>query len=106
MGEVVATRLPEDAVEELKMLAKEEHLERSALVRKMLLKGLEESLLKKAAASYQRGDVSLEEAAIRAKTSIWKMMDYLRANNIHPPLEGLKEMEEGLKRTKSVVSGP
>ncbi|MEE8403428.1 MAG: hypothetical protein V3R93_06715 [Candidatus Hydrothermarchaeaceae archaeon] len=104
MGEVIATRLPEDAVEELRRLAKEEHMERSALVRKMLLDSLEESLLKKAAASYQRGDISLEEAAVRAKTSIWKTMDYLRANNILPPPESLKEMEEGLKKTEKAIS--
>ncbi len=45
------------------------------------------ALLKKAAASYQKGDISREEAAVRAKASIWRLRDYLRVNNITLPPE-------------------
>ncbi|OYT42552.1 MAG: hypothetical protein B6U86_00070 [Candidatus Altiarchaeales archaeon ex4484_43] len=101
--EVITTRLPRKYVSELQRLAREEHLGRSALIRKMLLSSIEEYLLKKAAESYQQGDISLEEAAVRAEVSLWRMIEYLRKHNITPPPETLKGMEEGLKRTEEIM---
>ena len=101
--EVVTTRLPSKYVSDLQSIAKEEHLERAALIRKMLLDSLEEYLLKKAAESYRRGDISIEEASVRARVSIWKMIEYLRRHNITPPPETLEEMDEGLKRTEEIM---
>ncbi|MEA3255822.1 MAG: hypothetical protein U9Q22_08320 [Candidatus Altiarchaeota archaeon] len=101
--EVVTTRLPNVYVHELQALAKEEHLERAALIRKLLLDSLEEYLLKKAAESYRRGDMSLEESAVRAKVSTWRMIEYLRRHNITPPPETLGEMGEGLNRTGEIM---
>lgn len=101
--EVVTTRLPKEYVSELQSIARREHLDRAALIRKMLLDSLQEYLLKKAAEAYQRGDISLEEAAVRAKVSVWRMIEYLRRYNITPPPETLEEMDEGLKRTEKVM---
>jgi len=101
--EVVTTRLPSIYVNELRNLAREEHLERAALIRKLLLDSLENHIMKKAAESYRKGDTSLEEAAVRAKVSTWKMIEYLRKHNITPPPQTLEEMEKGLERTEEVM---
>ncbi len=101
--EVVTTRLPSKYVHELQTLAKEEHLDRAALIRKMLLDSLEEYLLKKATESYQKGDISIEEASVRANVSIWKMIEYLRRHNITPPPETLEDMEKELKKTEEII---
>jgi len=63
---------------------------------------MEEYSLKKSADSYGKGNISIKEAAVRAKVSIWKMMDYIKENNITPRPETLDEMEDGLKRTAEI----
>ncbi len=34
---------------------------------------------------------------------MWRMIEYLRANNINPPPEDLAAMEEGLARTEKIL---
>jgi len=101
--EVVTIRLHKEAVLVLRSIAEDEHLDRSALVRKMLMDELDEYLLKRSADAYRKGNVSLGEAAVRAKASIWKTMDYVRENNIIPPPEILEEMKKGLRRTEEII---
>jgi len=100
---LITTRLPVEVVLELKSIAKEEHLNRASLVRKMVMDKLEEYSLKKSADAYRKGTASMEESAVRANVSIWKMMDYVRENNITPPPETPEEMEHGLKRTEEII---
>ncbi|NQE52108.1 hypothetical protein C5S29_00845, partial [ANME-1 cluster archaeon GoMg3.2] len=52
---------------------------------------------------YKEGKVSIEEAAVRAKVSVWRMVEYLRERNINPPPETLEEMEGGLARTEEIL---
>jgi predicted HTH domain antitoxin len=69
----------------------------------MLFEDVEEYLLKRAAERYKEGKISIEEAAVRAKVSMWRMVEYLRERNINPPPETLEEMEEGLARTEGIL---
>ena len=39
---------------------------------------------------YQKGIVSLQEAASQAKVSLYEIMEYIKRENIHPP-DQLKE---------------
>ncbi len=100
---VVTTRLPDIYIHELQSLAQEEHIERAVLIRKLLLDSLEDYMLKKAAESYQRGDIGIEEAAVRAKVSTWRMIEYLRKHNITSPPETLGELGEGIKRSEDIM---
>ena len=102
MTQVVTTRLPREIVQELEAVSKIEYLDRASLLRKMILEHLKEYLLQKAAEGYQKGELSVEEAATKAKVSVWQMVDYLTANNIMPPAESLIELEEGLMRTRKI----
>jgi len=101
--EVITTRLPVEVVLKLKNIAKEEHLDRASLLRKMIMDKLEDYSLKKSADAYRRGNASLEEAAARANVSVWKMIDYVRENNITSPPETLEDMEAGFKRTEKLL---
>ena len=103
MKNVVTMRLPKEVIKELEDIAKEEHLDSLSLIRKMLLEEVEGYLLKRAAERYMRGEISVEEAAVRAKVSVWRMIEYLRERNINPPPETLEEMEEGLARAEEIV---
>lgn len=102
MKNVVTMRLPKEVINELEEIAKAEHLDRVSLIRKMLLEDVEGYRLKRAAERYMGGKISIEEAAVRAKVSVWRMVEYLRERNINPPPETLEEMKEGLERTEGI----
>ena len=98
MSKVITTRLKESEFKKLEEISKKEKLDRSSLVRRLILKGLEEYSIHESALLYQKGIVSLAEAATRAEVSIWEMMEYVETHNIRPPIERkeeiLKELED------------
>jgi metal-responsive CopG/Arc/MetJ family transcriptional regulator len=67
-------RLDEDLIKEFEELAKEENLDRSALVRKILLEGLQQERLNFALQKYMLKEISIERAAEIAKISIHEII--------------------------------
>lgn len=63
-------RLDEDLIKEFEDLAKQENLDRSALVRKILIEGLQQERLNFALQKYLRKEISIERAAEIAKVSL------------------------------------
>lgn len=68
------SRLEEDLIKEFEELAKEENLDRSALVRKILLEGLQQEHLNLAFQKYMLKEISIERAAEIAKISIHEII--------------------------------
>lgn len=104
-NQIVTTRLPREVVLELDEVSKSEYVDRASLLRKMIIEHLREYIMSQAAVGYRKGLLSLEEAAVKAKVSIWQMLDYLIANNIPAPAESLAELEESLARTRTLLAG-
>ncbi len=102
MTDVVSTRLDEKEIEELNKICEKERMDRSSLIRKFLLAQIEEYRLKDAGEKYRKRLVSLAEAAILAKVSIYVMMDYVDREKIQPPSLTDVEMEEELKWAKKL----
>jgi predicted HTH domain antitoxin len=100
MTDVVSTRLDEKEVEELNKICEKESLDRSALIRKFLLKQMKEYRMEKAGEKYRKGLVSLAEAATLAEVSIYEMMDYRERENIRAPPLSEEEMEEELEKSR------
>ena len=67
-------RLEEDLIKEFEELAKEENLDRSALVRKILVEGLQQERLNFALQKYMLKEISIERAAEIAKISIHEII--------------------------------
>ena len=67
-------RLEEDLIKEFEELAKEENLDRSALVKKILLEGLQQERLNFALQKYMLKEISIERAAEIAKISIHEII--------------------------------
>ncbi|MBD3228701.1 MAG: ribbon-helix-helix protein, CopG family [Candidatus Lokiarchaeota archaeon] len=63
-------RLDEDLIKEFEELAKEENLDRSSLVRKILIEGLQQERLNFAIQKYILKEVSIERAAEIAHISL------------------------------------
>ncbi|MHA1111517.1 MAG: UPF0175 family protein [Promethearchaeota archaeon] len=101
MSKTISTRLSEKEVAELEEIAAKEKLDRSALVRSFVLHQLEEYKMKESARLYQKGIISLQEAATSAEVSLYKMMEYIQREQIHPPTQTRedfkKEIESSLK---------
>ena len=100
MTDVVSIRLDEKEIEELNQISEKERIDRSSLIRKFLLTQIEEYRLKEESEKYRKGFVSLAEAAILAKVSIYKMMEYVEREKIQASPLSNSEMEEELERSK------
>ncbi|MBI2672201.1 UPF0175 family protein [Candidatus Woesearchaeota archaeon] len=77
MTEAIGIRLEEDFVKVLNKISKEESLDRSAILRKLLKLGYSDYLKQKAKQKYLVKKVTLSEAAKIARITIWEMQKYL-----------------------------
>ena len=94
MSDVISTRLKKEEIEELNKISSNEHIDRSALMRKFLLQQIKEYRLKKVSEKYRKGIVSMAEAATIAKVTIYEMMDYCRREEIRPVEPSQSELAE------------
>ncbi|MBD3340530.1 MAG: ribbon-helix-helix protein, CopG family [Candidatus Lokiarchaeota archaeon] len=67
-------RLDENLIEEFEELAKEENLDRSSLVRKILIEGLQQERLNFAIQQYILKEISMERAAEIARISLHELI--------------------------------
>ena len=77
MTEAIGIRLEKDTLNKIKKLEKEESLDRSTIIRKLILIGYKDLAKKKAADDYMKGKITLSEAAHRAEITLWEMEQYL-----------------------------
>ncbi len=78
----VSARLPEDVFKELESFMKEESLEKSASIRKLLAEGLQRWKERRALKSLEEGKVSFLKAAQMAGLSAWDFADLVREKGI------------------------
>lgn len=69
----ISARIPEVLEQELEIYMKEEHLEKSAALRKLLFKSLEEWKLEHALKLLSEGKTTLSKAAEIAGIDIWSL---------------------------------
>ena len=74
MTEQMNIRLDKQLIKEYEELAAEENLDRSALVKKVLIEGLNQERLNFAIQKYVIGEISLERASELAKISIHELL--------------------------------
>jgi predicted HTH domain antitoxin len=77
MTEQLNIRIDKNVVQEFEDLAKQEHLDRAALVKKALIDGLQQERLNFAVQKYALQEISVERAAEIAKISIHEMLAIL-----------------------------
>ncbi len=94
--ELVATRLPQNMVAELRKIEHVEQSDRSTVLRKLLAKAVTEWEKEYAAKLYSEGKVTLERAAMEANVSVREMMDYLRTRKVVAQYD-LEDLEEDMK---------
>jgi predicted HTH domain antitoxin len=80
--EMVAARLPETLVSDIKKIEDVEQTDRSTVLRKLLDKAVMDWKKEYAAKRYAAASITLERAAMDAQVSVREMMDYLKQNKI------------------------
>ena len=73
----IGIRLEKDLLRRVEFLGKEEHLDRSTILRILLEEGYEDYIKKKAAKEYKAGKITISGAAAKANITIWEMEQYL-----------------------------
>ncbi len=101
MSKTISTRLDDEDAEKLEKIAKKENIDRSALVRKFILQKLKEYDIKQMVELYQKGIVSMQEAASQADVSLYEIMEYIKRENIHPPDQSKEEIIAEIEDSKN-----
>ncbi len=78
----ISARIPEEIFKELKAFMKEESLEKSASIRKLLAEGLQRWKEQKALDALEEGKMSFLKAAELAGCSAWDFADLVREKGI------------------------
>ncbi|KXA99977.1 hypothetical protein AKJ47_00080 [candidate division MSBL1 archaeon SCGC-AAA261G05] len=93
MNSTVTTRVDEKTKKELERISKVEHLDRSAIVRRLLEEAIRDYKLSEALKKYQRGEASLGKAAEHAGVSLRRILKEMRERDIHfeYSMDSLKE---------------
>ncbi|MBS7644233.1 UPF0175 family protein [Candidatus Bathyarchaeota archaeon] len=100
--QVIAARFPKSSVEEIEKIAKEEHVDKSAVVARALQRYIKEWKLERALTLYREGKVTLSKAAKIADLSLWEMLDTIKQRkiSIQYTFEDFREdFEAALKET-------
>ncbi|MFQ5839058.1 MAG: UPF0175 family protein, partial [Thermoplasmata archaeon] len=75
-------RLDEKTLRRLDALAKREGLDRAALMRRAIERGIRDILLNQAVRRYQRGECSAARAAQDAGFSLWEFLHILQVRGV------------------------
>lgn len=100
----VTARLRTELLKEIQKMAREESIDRSSAIQRLLKIGLREYKIKKALNLYRDGKVTLWRAAELAGISLREMMDTIKAKDIpyQYDVEALEEyVEELLSKRKT-----
>jgi len=93
---MVAARLPEALVSDIKKIESVEQTDRSTVLRKLLYKAVMDWKKEYAARLYAEGSITLERAAMDAGVSVREMMEYLKQRKI-PAQYDIEDLEEDMK---------
>ena len=78
----ISARIPEDLEKYLEKYMKEEHLEKSAAVRRLLFKSLKDWRVEYALKTLEDGKTTISRAAEISGMAIWSLMAKLRDSKI------------------------
>lgn len=90
-------RVPKKQLDQLEMISKEEGIDRSTALRKVLDIGFKEYRRERAVERYRKGKISIGKAAAEAGLSIFEMYDILEREKIPIELD-IERMREALRK--------
>ncbi|MBL7170034.1 MAG: UPF0175 family protein [Candidatus Aenigmarchaeota archaeon] len=100
--EIVSLRLPEDVLEYVEEKAEKEKLNKTVIIRMLVLQGIEIDRKRQALELYRQGKVSLGKAAKIADLTIAEMIDFLGKEGVGIHLSR-RHFEKGLENLESLI---
>ena len=94
--EIVSARLPQDRVNQLEEIAREEKVDKTTILDRALEHYIQEWRLQKAIKSYMEGTATLPRAAEIAHITVWEMLEVLADKNIQSQYD-IDDLEDDLK---------
>ncbi|MDP4039154.1 MAG: UPF0175 family protein [Candidatus Pacearchaeota archaeon] len=73
MSEPIGIRLPDEILKKIEQLGKRKMMDRSTIIRELVIKGYQELLKQMACEDYTKGNITFSEAASRAGLTLWDM---------------------------------
>lgn len=100
MGEAIGIRLDDTTLKKIEELTKEEEIDRSTAIRKLVKIGYDRLMKQKAFDKYRKGKVSLSGAAKIAGITIWEMEQFMTGQGFvsQYSIEDLKNEIKGLDK--------
>jgi len=96
MTEIISTRVPEDIAKDLKEIEKEEQTDRATIVRRLLVRAIEQWKIERALRLYREGKITLWRAARMADITLREMMELAAKQGIQFQYTA-KDLEEDVK---------
>lgn len=93
---LISTRISAQIEKEIERLAREEHIQKTVLFRKILVIGLQELKERYALELYKQGKITLWKTAELANLSLWEILEKIKAKKI-PAKYDLEDAKEDLK---------
>ena len=96
MAEAIGIRIDDNFLKTIDQISKEESLDRSTMLRKLLNLGFSDFIKQKAKEKYLAGQITLSQAAKMANLTVWEMQKYL-AEEGYKSEYSIKDLQEDLK---------
>lgn len=96
LSTTLTARLPDDLFEEIEQISQEEHLDKSAVARRLLEKAVQDHRLETAIDRYREGNITLRTAAKKADMPLREFIHELSRREI-PLAYGPKDLDEDLQ---------
>lgn len=82
MGKTLTARIPDDLAAEIARISEEEHLDKSAVARRLLQAAVREHRISKALERYADGRVTLRGAARQARLTLRELLDEMAERDV------------------------
>jgi len=97
MAKTVTTRLDDEYIKKIDAMAAKKGVDRSALLRLLLLNSLKEFSIKESLEAYCAGTITLWEAAEHCNLPLWEMIQEVKREGVTVQYN-IEELEKDLKR--------
>jgi len=92
----ITTRVEDELAKMIDEVAKKEGMDRSTVIRRFLLKAMKDWLVERSLEDYEKGKITLWQAATSCGLSLWEIIGEVKKREIHVPYT-LEELREDLK---------
>ncbi len=96
MPTTITTRVEDDIVRDIDSVAKQEAIDRSAVIRRFLLASVKEWKIQHSLDHYQGGKMTLWRAAQKSGISLWEMIEEVKKRRLHVPY-GIEELQQDIE---------